>query len=224
MSWVQTVGVQVVSAASGTTAGITTTSGNSIAIQVGTSPAFGGDVSATTPVQDSKGNTWTLQQTSTSATVNNKQRVYTATNITGGAGHTFTVNLATAGFADLNVGESSNTGGLDGAGAQGNDTTGQTSHPGSSFTATAGADWFQGMVSDSGTNPQTQTAGATWTKGSAQPDGSSGTAGFSQFKSAVSGGANTSPFTTGDSVTAGWTAIGFKAGAAGDNLHGQVCI
>lgn len=215
MSWLQTVGFQIVSpSTTGTSAPITTTPGTSIAFQVTCSPAFGADVDATTPVQDNYGNTWTLQTTITGPAPGNKQRVYTAQAILGGPGHTFTINLGGAGFADGNIGESSNTGILDGAATGGSDGAATTTHAGATFTAAAGSDWIQGMLSDSGVNPQTQTQGAGWTKGSSQPDGSAGTAAFCEFQSGLAGGSTSAPFSTGDSCTAVWAAVGFRTGAA----------
>jgi hypothetical protein len=64
-----------------------------------------------TPVQDSKSNTWVQVGTAVSigASPDTETRVYKAVNVTGGSGHTFTVNPASGGFAVLLAVECLNT-------------------------------------------------------------------------------------------------------------------
>jgi hypothetical protein len=90
-----------------TTAGVTTTSGSTVILLVAVNSATFG----ATPVQDSKSNTWTQVSTAVSigASPDTETRVYKAVNITGGSGHTFTVNPASGGFAVLLAVECLNT-------------------------------------------------------------------------------------------------------------------
>lgn len=71
-----------------TTAGITTTTGSTVLIFAGIlTNTFGA-----TPVQDSKSNTWTQVDTALTMAAGIETRCYKAVNITGGAGHTFSVD------------------------------------------------------------------------------------------------------------------------------------
>lgn len=83
-------GAQMVSGTSLSTAAITTTSGNLVVIGVTYVASF-------SSVSDSKGNTWTLAAGPVTASAGDTIRCYYAFNLTGGAGHTFTLNLSAAG-------------------------------------------------------------------------------------------------------------------------------
>jgi hypothetical protein len=90
-----------------TTAGVTTTNGSTVILLVAVNSATFG----ATPVQDSKSNTWVQVGTAVSigASPDTETRVYKAVNVTGGSGHTFTVNPASGGFAVLLAVECLNT-------------------------------------------------------------------------------------------------------------------
>lgn len=82
-----------------TTASRTTTSGSTV-ILIG---CLAADTwAAVNPVQDSNGNTWVQVGTTLMTGVSGLElRVYKAVNITGGAGHTFTINPGSNGFPAL---------------------------------------------------------------------------------------------------------------------------
>lgn len=62
-----------------------------------------GSISGTTPILDSKGNTYTLKTTNTSGGFGNiSQYIYVCDNCTGGTGHTATTNFAAAASGSLN--------------------------------------------------------------------------------------------------------------------------
>lgn len=71
------------------TTAIVTTSGRAL---IATAAISGEDFHATTPIQDSKGNTWVQVGSSQQMANGNWCRCYKAVNITGGSGHTVTVN------------------------------------------------------------------------------------------------------------------------------------
>lgn len=56
---------------------------------------------AVNPIADNKGNTWTLVDSLTTTASGLELRVYKAVNITGGAGHTFTITPGSNGFPAL---------------------------------------------------------------------------------------------------------------------------
>jgi hypothetical protein len=100
-AFVQAVNAQANNAATVTSAGITTTSGNSI-IAIACNENGRGD--ATTPFSDNKGNTWTeAPNGGNSSTGQIRIKVFSATNITGGSGHTFSYSESSAGFPSMVV-------------------------------------------------------------------------------------------------------------------------
>lgn len=198
--WVQGVGVQGVAVTSVTTASLTTTAGNCLAFGAGCTPGVGGDLNVTTPVQDSKSNTWAATPSSPLAVAggHNKQYMYTAAAGTRGSSHTFTANLASTGYVDVNVGEfsgraTSSVVDTDASRAE-QLSGGGANYSGPTFSPAAGSDGFMAEINDANINPSTATPGTGWTLGTAQPDAASGTAGHSQYKSSLSAGSQGVPW------------------------------
>ena len=94
----QAIAVSSGSAASVTTSGVTTTSGNLVVVAVA---AFSNIIGAT-PITDNKSNTWNAAITSFGATEGWLALFY-AENITGGAAHTFTFTPSSSGFIAIAV-------------------------------------------------------------------------------------------------------------------------
>lgn len=228
MAYVQKTGIQIINTAPAPTPAITTTPGNALVAFIGCSPGAGADV---TGLIDTYGNTWDAVSSNPvsvgpEATSNCVMRAWIATNIAGGSGHTFTVQSVGGGggYFDVSIFESSgrdtsNAYDNDGGNAEGGGG-GATSHAGVTFTVAAGADVFMGDINNSGTNPQTWTPGSGFTIGFQCPDGSSGTAGCSQYQSGVTGGSIGTPFTTGDNVQGSQIAVSLKP-AGGGGATGQ---
>lgn len=228
MAWVQGVGAQGIAVSSVTTSSITTTTGNCLAFGAGCSPGFGGDLSVTTPVQDSKSNTWAATPNTPIAGTGgtNKQYMYTASAGSRGSSHTFTANLASSGYVDINIGEFSGretSSVVDTDASRAETLTGGSSNfAGPTFNPAAGSDAFMSEVNNTGSNPATATPGGSWALGSAELDGGSGTAGHSQYLANVSTGSQGCPWgfvsVNNESVQ---IVVALKVAAGGDTLMGQ---
>lgn len=223
--WVQGVGVQGVAVTSVTTGSITTTAGNCLVFGAGCSPAFGGDLSGTTPVQDSKSNTWAVTAHSPASGSSDKQYMYTAAAGTRGSSHTFTINLASNGYCNANVGEFSGraTSSVVDTDASRDEilTGGGVNFSGPTFNPVAGSDGFMAEADRALINPSTATPGSGWTLGSAQTDASNGTGGHSQYKANLSAGSQGVPWQLNSAnVEAVQIVVALKAASSAAALAG----
>lgn len=224
MAWVQGVGVQGVAVTAVTTSSITTTTGNCLVFGAGCSTGFGGDV---TTVQDSKSNTWagTPSSPKLGTTRGEKQYMYTAAAGTRGSSHTFTANLASSGYVDVNVGEFSGRAASSvvdtDASVEEKLTGGNSNFSGPTFNPQAGSDGFMAECNDAGINPSTASPASGWTIGNSQVDAASGTAGHSQYKANLSSGSQGAPwgFTSVNNASA-QIVVALKAGGSGAILAG----
>lgn len=81
------------------TAGITTTSGNALVVVVATNSVN------VTSVTDNKGNTFTPASSNPQNTTGSREYAFVAQNISGGAGHVITANLASSAIAAIATAE-----------------------------------------------------------------------------------------------------------------------
>lgn len=164
MAFVQAINAATASGSvtSITTAGITTTSGN-LLVLVGAV----GSVTINTPT-DSKGNTWTPHPNNPQANggADIKASSWYAKNITGGAGHTFTLNLTGGDFPSMVVLELSGRHTVSPVDVtdHGGDSSQVTSHTlGSLVTTVAGDDLVFVSADSLPSGTASYTAGTGWT-------------------------------------------------------------
>lgn len=183
-----------------TTAGITTTAGNALAISV--TIYDGGAANVITSFSDNKGNTFSLSPASPSSigggASSEKMYVYTCPNILGGAGHTFTVAETIVGDGGtIIVTESSGctTGTLLRADAAYIQTGGHQTHAGATVTAYAG-DIVLAFSSDDNRASDAFTAGLGLTIPANGSLLSGGVPGFVQYVANAAAGNVTGAYTT----------------------------
>jgi hypothetical protein len=201
-----------------TTAGITTTTGNTLVMYSGSFHA-----TAWTP-SDSNSNTWTEVPTDSPQTTGSgdKAKCWVAKNITGGAGHTFTLAITTADNYQFTVTEYS-----------GRDTTtpirahngassmaSGTSHTGPSVTASAGDDIFGCFSDDDGNQTFTATGSYSIPAGGQNPNGNNYSAGMTIGQDNVSAGNYTPTYTSSGASSPGGIVLALAvASGGGASVH-----
>ena len=197
------------------TAGITTTSGNALAASV----AIYNVGNTLTSITDNKSNVWTQVANSPLAipSGNIQIAVFTATNITGGAGHTFTAtNSNSADGGTLLVAELSgcSIATLVRATATFTNTAGSQSHAGATVLAGAG-DIVIALSTDDNRATDTFTAGLGFTIPAAGEITAAAPTGFIQYVANVGGGNVTGAYTTTAYASSAQIIIALVAPAAG---------
>lgn len=205
---VQATTKTAVSVASVTTTAMTTQSGD---LFVAIVTCFTNKI-GTTPLSDSKGNTW-VQAVASTGTTNGFTAMYYVANGTGGAGHTFTFTPTAADFIAISVIEISGAA-LSSVLSQTNGAVANsTTHTTGSITAGATDEVFIGGGAVSQSAEGTPVLNKTlWWGVAALPDGS--VEGIvSAFRFVGTGVADTFSYTTSSASNEGVVIAGFKSAA-----------
>lgn len=220
--FIQAVKVQGVLQTTVTTAGITTTTGNAILFGVGHFTGAGNFSS----ISDSNGNTYTTDVGPTTGGTNDA-RIASNTNITGGAGHTFTGTCATNGYLLLLVSEFS---GLATSSAFDKSATGTetgTSHSTAATATLSQADevvYAIGAANTLGALPVIANSDGTFTEVLNEPSnlGENGVAAYKTVNATTAVSWN--GWTSNNSITAVSVLATYKAAAAGGGTQGKPLI
>jgi hypothetical protein len=167
---VQAISKTSASAASVTTAAVTTTASGSLFI-VGIA-CFTNKIGAT-PITDSKGNTWTQALGSTGSGANGYIAIFYSANATGGASHTFTFTPTSSDFIAIGVLEVQGAALSSVLGSVSSSTASAASHSSGNITSNATvAEVFFGFGALSFTNEGTPTLSSSlWYSAAMLPDG-----------------------------------------------------
>lgn len=206
-----------VNAASATTAGILTTTGQRV---VAICAYFAGNTPAATPVSDSLGNTWTLVSAFVGGAAGNSAvGMYEARNITGGSGHTFTFSLTASGFpsiAVLYVDDTDVTIASDRAASTAATASGTSHASAATATTTIAAEVLVGGFTHNGGANQAITAGSGYTiPTNGKVESTTNTPIAVEWQAVAATGAYAAAFTTTGAAVVGAVDIGTFSTAVG---------